>query len=373
MADQTFNDFFAGQRMTQLAAAAAVKGGVPRVLPAELYTPGPTKPYDDKVQFASVTWNRSGATVVNRGSPPRQVNFGQTDWKFATILNMAEEMPIDFQFMQSLVSDFAPVRENAQLELNRRMIGFNQRFETTRTQIVNSLFANGKVWIGGDGQVLASSTGAAITMDPGVPTGNKITKNGSGSTYNIGDWSANTTDIQGALRTIQNANVQANGYVLENIIYGTLLPSYLAANTALQPYFSRNPGERDYLLANNEIPPRFLGFNWTPARLSYSVDAKGVVTQTFPDKFIGIYPGVSSDWYEFVEGGTQVPVGIAGGTQVMGDVSMQQMMAAFKIAYGKYGYGVIKAYPTVGQSFVQGDCCGPVLKTPGTYYFGTCA
>src|SRR4051812_46352058 len=96
--DTTFADFFAGQRMTLLAESATVKSGVPRVLPAACYAPGPTKPFDDKVQWPAITWNRTGATVVNRGSPPRPINVGQTDWKFATVLNMAEEMSIDFPF-----------------------------------------------------------------------------------------------------------------------------------------------------------------------------------------------------------------------------------------------------------------------------------
>jgi hypothetical protein len=71
MATQTFNDFFAGVRMTLLAGAATAKNPAPRVLPDAFYTPGPTKPYNDQVQFPAVTWSRAGATVIARNSPPR--------------------------------------------------------------------------------------------------------------------------------------------------------------------------------------------------------------------------------------------------------------------------------------------------------------
>jgi hypothetical protein len=155
MPTQSFNDFFAGQRMTLLAAAATAKVQAPRVLPDAFYTPGPTKPYNDQVQFPSVTWSRAGATVIARNSPPRAVNLGNTVFKFATIFNMKEEMDLDIQFLEALFSNNQLVSDGALRELNTRMIQFNRRTDITRNNMVHSLFANGKVWIGTDGQVLA--------------------------------------------------------------------------------------------------------------------------------------------------------------------------------------------------------------------------
>jgi hypothetical protein len=84
---------------------------------------------------------------------------------------MKEEMDLDIQFLEALFSNNTLVSDGAMRELNTRMIQFNRRTDITRNNMVNSLFANGKVWIGTDGQVLASSSGAQITFDPGVPTG----------------------------------------------------------------------------------------------------------------------------------------------------------------------------------------------------------
>lgn len=373
MANQTFADFFAGVRMTQLAEAALVKPGIPRVLPESFWTPGPTKPFDDKVQFPAVTFNRQGVPVVDRGSPPPAQNFGQTQWQFATIFNMKEEYDLGFDFLSQLFNNYAPVQQQAQMELNRRMIDFNQRVATTRTQMVQSLVANGKIWVGSAGQILASSSGAVITMDPGIPTGNQLTTNGAGSTYSVGDWSNPATDVQGVLRGIQAYNVRQNNYVLTNIVYGESVPTYLSTNTALAPYFARNPGFRDYLVANNEVPPMFLGFNWTPARLAYLVNSSGTPVQTFGASYLGLFPDVNSSWYEYVEGGTQIPSGVAAATAVNPGMSLEQYASNFVTRYGKYAYGVVKSYPIVGQSMVQGDCSGPVLKVPGTMYYGVCA
>src|SRR5262249_51212281 len=146
----------------------------------------------------------------------------------------------------------------AMAELNRRILQFNRRFDRTRTQMVHSLFANGLIWVGSDGQILASSTGAKITMDPGIPTANKITKDGSGSTYNIGDWSSAATDIQGALYALDFYMLQNYGRIPSTMLYGQSLPGYLIKNTALKDYFIRNQGFRDSIVANNDIPQGFL-------------------------------------------------------------------------------------------------------------------
>jgi hypothetical protein len=302
-------------RMTLLAGAAPPKNPAPRVLPDSFYTPGPTKPYNDQVQFPSVTWSRAGATVIARNSPPRAVNLGNTQYKFAVIFNMKEEMDLDIQFLEALFSNNTLVSDGSMRELNTRMIQFNRRTDITRNNMVNSLFANGKVWIGTDGQVLASSSGAQITFDPGVPTGNLITKDGAGGTFNIGDWSSATTDIGARLRVLQETMTRAGSPVPTTILYGTQIPSYLAANNTIKNFYGNNmaltDAQRNAMVATNAIPNGFLGFNWQPVRLSFLEKADGTVTATFPTNYIGMSPSQDDSWYEFVEGGTLTPAGVA--------------------------------------------------------------
>jgi hypothetical protein len=375
MATQTFNDFFAGVRMTLLAGAATAKMAAPRVLPDSFYTPGPTKPYNDQVQFPSVTWSRAGATVIGRNSPPRAVNLGNEVFKFATIFNMKEEMDLDIQFLEALFSNNTLVSDGALRSLNTRMIQFNRRTDITRNNMVHSLFANGKVWIGTDGQVLATSSGAQITFDPGIPTGNLITKDGAGSTFNIGDWSSASTDIGARLRVLQETMTRAGSPVPNTILYGTSVPSYLAANTTIKNFYGNNmalsDGARTAMLATNAIPNGFLGFNWQPVRLSYLEKADGTVSATFATNYIGLVPEPDDSWYEFVEGGTLTPAGVAGSVEVNPGASFQSMMSSVRLAYGKYAYGVAKTHPVVQFSMVQGDCAGPIVKNPNAISFGT--
>jgi hypothetical protein len=375
MPTQTFNDYFAGVRMTLLAAAAVAKNAAPRVLPDSFYTPGPTKPYNDQVQFPVVTWSRTGATVIARNSPPRAVNLGNETFKFATLFNVKEEMDLDIQFLEALNSNNQLVSDGARRSLNTRMIQFNRRTEITRNNFVHSLFANGKVWIGTDGQVLASSSGAQITFDPGVPTGNLITKDGAGGTFNIGDWSSATTDIGARLRVLQETMARAGSPVPTTILYGTQIPSYIAANNTIKNFYGNNmaltDSQRTAIAATNAIPNGFLGFDWQPARLSYLEKADGTVSATFATNYIGLVPPVDDSWYEPIEGGTLTPAGVAGDVQINPGASFESMMNAVRIAYGRYAYGVAKTHPVVQFSMVQGDCYAPVLKLPQALSFGT--
>jgi hypothetical protein len=367
MPDISLNDFFAGQRLTQVAQSAAIRRGVPRTLPAALWTPSSSRPSSDQVEYIQYSGNRQGAKLVNRLSPAKAVNMPGATRKFATAVTVKEKWPIDVTFIDALKSNTPSVAENARRELVKRMADFDSRAEITRTNVVASAFATGKIWANADGDVLPTSVGAALTIDFGIPVGNNLTKNGAGGTYNIGDWSAAGTTISLSLRKLRKANLKANNYPLTTILYGENIPEYLAANTTLKEYFARHQGYRDVLVQENVIPNGTLGWNWKPVETQYMVDANGASQEWFDANFVGIMPDVESDWYEFVEGGNLVP----SGTAAMG-MSIDQMLSLCQIVNGKFSYAEFTGDP-IAINQIQGDCFLCLIKVPGTYYFGTCA
>jgi hypothetical protein len=367
MPDQTLMDFFAGQRLTQVAQSAAIRRGVPRMLPASLFAPSASKPSNDQVEYIQYSGNRQGAQIVSRLSPSKAQNMPGATRKTATAVNVKEKLPIDVTLIDALKSTNLMIAENARRELVKRMADFDVRAEITRTNVVTSSFAKGKIWVDVNGNVLPTSSGAVITIDHGVPTANLLTLGGAGSTYNIGDWSSAATDIGAALRGLRKANVKANNYVLTTILYGELVPSYLAKNTTLKEYFARNAMFRDNIVQNNEIPNGTLGFNWAPVNLSYMVDANGAAQEWFPTNFLGVMPDVADDWYEFVEGGNLYPVGVAAP-----GMSIDQMIGLVSVANGKYSYAEMTTDP-ISVNQIVGDSFLSLIKVPGTYYFGTCS
>jgi hypothetical protein len=360
-------DFFAGQRLTEVAQSAAIRRGVPRTLPAELFTPSASKPSTDQVEYIQYSGNRQGAQLVARLSPAKAQNMPGATRKYATALNTKEKLTVDVTFLDALKSSNPMIQQNARREIVKRMADFSVRAEITRTNIVTSIFATGKIWADKDGNVLPSSSGATLTIDFGVPTGNQLTKDGSGSTYNIGDWSSAATDIRGAVKGLRKANIKANNYPLTTILYGQNVPQYLAANTTLQQYFARQQAFRDAISMTGEIADGTLGFKWRPVELSYMVDAAGAPQEWFGANFLGVMPDVSDDWYEFVEGGNLVPRGIASP-----GMSIDDMIGMVDVVNGRYSYAEMTTDP-VSVNQIIGDSAIGILKVPGTYYFGVCA
>lgn len=367
MADQTLNDFFAGQRLTQVAQSAAIKRGVPRDLPATLFTPSLTKPSTDQVEYIQYSGLREGARMVNRLAPAKARNLPGSTRKFATAVTTKELWAIDPTLLDALKNSYEPVRMNAQQEVIKRMADFRSMFETSRTNAVASAFSKGGVWANSDGVVLASSSGSQVAVDYGIPTGNTLTTDGAGSTYNIGDWSSASTAIQTKLVGLRTYNRKQNNYVLDTIMYGTSVPEYLQKNTTLKEYFSRNSMFRDSIVQNNVIPNGTLGFNWVPVQDHYYIDANSAVQSWFGDSFLCVIPAVEDSWYEFVEGGSQVPLGVASPSSSL-ETAMQNIM----IANGLYSY-VEQTINPMSTNLIMGDSFLPLIKVPGTVYRGVCA
>jgi len=368
MADQSLNDFFAGTRLTQVAQSAAIKRGVPRTIPGDFFTPSATKPTSDQVEYIQYSGNRAGAQLVNRMSPARAVTQPGATRKYATALNVKEKFPLHIEMIQALKSDIPMIRLNAQQHLARQMMDFNVRFETTRTNIVTSLFANrGKWYADSDGNVLPTSSGAKLTYDAGCTSATQLTTDGASSTYAIGDWATASTAIQTKLTALRKAVLKATGYNPTTVLYGENVPEYLQKNTTLKEYFSRNQMFRDRIVQNNEIPDGTLGYNWKPVNTAFHVGAdNSTVTEWFGGDYIGVVPDVSDDWYEFVEGGNLYPLGISNP-----GMGMEQMLSLCGIANGKYAFAEMTMDP-ISVNLINGDSFVPILKVPALLYSGVC-
>ncbi len=365
---ESLQDFLSGDRMTKIAQSFSEKRGLPDVLPAAFSTPSNRKPSNGKVEYFSVAGSRQLATLVHRNSPSVTREVKGATRKYADCVNPKESFVLDADFLEALHSNMPVTKQNAQNTLLNWMEDQVAIFRNTRGALISSAFALGAIYADGDGNVLPSSTGAAVTVDYGIATGNKLTKAGADGTYNIGDWSSTTTDVNGKLKAIRVANLKANGYRLSTIFYGSDVPGYLMANTTLKDYWVRHDSIREAVAMGNQIPNGVLGYNWVPVEEAYFLDADNTARSWFPSNFLGILPDVSPEWYEFIEGGTAVPVpGIANVTSAgnPGD--------SIQIVNGVYSYATPRSYDPVQQKLIMGDCFLPLIKVPGTYYFGTCS
>ncbi len=368
MADEFLKDFFAGAAMTRLMNSPAIKSEIPSPLPAALYRRSGNGPVGLEVTWDEVRGHRQLAQLVNQNSPSRSVQLPGVTKRYATGLGAKENFTLKIDLLQALKSDVPMVREGARREVVRQLRDFRQRFDNLRVSLVHSVFALGAIYADKDGNVLHSSSGAATppSVDFNVPTGNKLTHDGAGSTYNIGDWSNASTNIAAACRTIRNANLKANSYQLTTVMYGQNVPDYLATNTMLKDYFKEHPAVRQSMVTDNVIPDGTLGFNWKPVETAFFADATGTAREWFGGDYLAFTPDISTDWYENFPCGTLYPIGTASP-----GMSLDQMIALCGVAYGYFSYAEMSTDPLVAK-IIAGDYGLPVIKVPGTYYFGRC-
>lgn len=359
-------DFLSGPIMTELAAAEAIKRGLPWRLPDALMEPDPEQPVGMNIMYDSITGNRNLATLVNHMDPSRRAETPGVTRKFATALGTKEHFSLDSERLMALKSNLPVVSQRARRYIVNDMANFRSRQDNLKLSLVTSVFANqGKIYYDRNGNLLPNSTGQYNTVDYGVPAGNILTKTSTigSSSVTVGDWSSATTDIPNTLRTLRQQNLQANNYNLAHVFYGKSVPSFFANNTAMQTFMSRqNPEVNRAFLMTNEMPQGLLDYQWHPVADAYFVDQNGAIQQWFPDNKIVVVPEITSDWYSFFQAGTLVPKTFANlGTDP------DQMVDNCFIANGHFSYSVFGIDP-VNVKVVTGWFGLPVLKVPGVLW-----
>jgi|GEM_PF-5363395 len=366
LAPQTAQFFSPAALFKLLADAQDVKTVIPMPLPPGAYTDSATdRPIGTQVVYARHTGNRASARAIAPGSPSRAIGtLPGTQMISETGLVASEHYTVSPEHIMGLNSNMPWFVQRATIEVNRNAINARSRLDFFKADQVHSSFAKGAIWTDGDGKILDSSSGAVNTIDFGVPTGNKLTTAGAGSTYAIGDWSSASTDLGLAIRTLKQAALKASGYLPDTIYYGINIPKWVAQNTTVKAY-SFNALLNEAVATKNEIPNGVLGMNWIPV---YNAFSGSTGTNWFGDNFLAFAPPITTDWYDLIPLGQQVPnTGIADGL-----VTSSEQDAAMHIQWGMYSYAYHKTDP-YQLRVVNGIGCMPVIKAPKAYFFGVCA
>lgn len=373
MATASLMDYLAGDALTKLAQAYAVKPGLPRPFPAPFYQPSAARVVGTAVKYDSVNGSRESAKISNPDAPSQVAQGITTDTKKVVAIGAREHFVIGLDLIQALQYPGDIVRMNAQIELQRQVKAFVDRFMNIRSNAVHSALIRGIIDVSSTGDIQTSTSSPVRTLTYTNATAVQLTTNGAGSTFTIGDWSSAATDIVGYVKAIKRYIAKTYGFELTDCYYGINVPGYLAKNTSFKEYLSRAVNFRDPFVASGEIPNGVLGLNWHAVDRATTV-SDGSATSWAGDNFLAFSPPPGDDsWYENFECGLPCPSGLTSEAEIKSSMlSPDSLSSAFPVKYGIHSYTVYNADP-VSAKIIVADYHLPVIKNFNAMPRGVCA
>jgi len=333
------------------------------ILPAELFHP------TDRTQgatgtYTKVTSNRQVAQQVMYGSPSRNVNLSGISKVAVHLIHTYEHFnhePTTLDLLRS-IHDEGAQRWGTEI-VGRKVREFARRYTNLRRAAWFSALTTGQIHFDSDGNLLASASGAAITIDFGVPAGNKgqLNWDGNGDIITTA-WSDETADITGNLQELKQAAVALTGYEIKYAFYGKNIPGYLAKNTVFKEYLTRNPGFNQGIVEGS-IPDGVYGLHWRDASTAHYVDKDGNVHFFWGDDTIVFTPDPNDEgWFGFVEGSFPVPTTVGA---VAGDATIG--LGKLRTVFGMFSYCRLQDDPPRLTQY-GGDTFLPVIIVPASIF-----
>lgn len=360
----SINDFLTYVPLTEMVEL--VKSGVPNPLGDRVPAFFNLKEEVFGNKYGRVGFNGSRRLARNNpylapGKQTKKSSFTQQD---RTLLSPKETMPFmeEFRDIFRNFKNFDPQKGRFLELLKKQTMQQKANFDSFRIMAVHSLIAlGGIIYLDSDGYILASSSGADLTIDMGVPAANKNQIGGLISA----SWATAATDIVSQLLNIRSAAVKATGRVLKYAFYSKNIVGYMSSNTSIQAYLSRDntAGLRDKFITTGDIPNGLFDFEWVKVQDSFYDTAAGVATEIFPADLVAFTPDITSDVYTMVEGTTPVPKEFAAFAN-----TAEQLMSNYEEKRGlvQYAWGTMEP-PQINQ--VMADCFCPEIKVPNAFFF----
>ena len=280
-----------------------------------------------------------------------------------TLIHSFENFNHDPNLLAILKSTTGATQKRGAEIVGKKIQEFTQRFINLRRAAWFSALSLGAIYLDGDGNLLPSSSGAVVSIDFSVPSGNKAQLDWDGGGAIIGaSWATAATDIIGDLRELKLASIALTGYKLKYALYGSNIPGYFAANTTLKEYLARNASGNASLL-KGEVPNGLMGLEWIDAQHAFFEDQDGTNQFYWGGNTIVFMPDpVDLGWWGLIEGSYNVPSDV-------GKLHADAMAAlnALRETYGMFGYAKVGHDP-VGITQYGGDTFLPVISVPNSVF-----
>lgn len=305
------------------------------------------------------------AKQAMRGSVSRPRTISGIAKRPEALIHSAEHMEIKADDCRAIVDYNANPGANSlavSASVARSEIARIQRQATTlsmnlRTAAVTSAFALGHIYFDGDGELLASSSGAVIDVDYGIPAANL---NQVSSSISASWATASTKIVSKDLDALKLHMRKQSGRIAKHVIYGSDIKQYLMANTEAKEFMFRNMAFNQSMLGNagNGDVFQLGGLTWWPGYQGFYRNSSDTATTFLPADAIVVLPDPSPDWYQMQEGFELIP------TEAFGSgMSLEDLFNNTMTRQGIFQYADGMKDPIRGK-LVYGDNFLPAIHVP---------
>jgi hypothetical protein len=341
-------------------AVQVVKGGLPTVAPEEFWTLT-EEASGTKIRFIEYNGQRGSARIAPAGAPPRPTGKLTLDDKAIIMISAIEEM--DFtEELQNILCDweaYQPQQAWALRQMAYQGEALRQLIENLEIATVLMSLAYGSVYYDAAGNILPSSSGAALTVAQGVPANNIGQLDGLLN----GDWSDSGFDIPTFVtQKLVPRSLADTNYRAETAFYGSNIAGYIKNNSFTKRIWDYQPRFADHYANTGQILDGFLDMKWVPMANAYFLDQNNTAQFIWPGDRICFMPKVTNSVYTMYHGSTKVPTtwGILPDAAAMLK-SYAEKFHRYRFAYSPVS-SVAKLIDVVGTKFF------PRWKVPGSTY-----
>lgn len=339
-------------------AVQKVETGIPNRLPPAFNTLT-EQVLGDRTTYVTFYGQRQTARRGEYGGQSRARTLRPLGEQSVALLHFPEHIKIRQELMLRLrnPSDLL-AQQLAQQEIARHGADFRTLFDNTRVACQTLLLSKGKLWFDASGNVLNTSSGAAVTVDYGVPANNLNQLNGIISA----SWATASTPI---IQNLENVRIQMKkntGRDLKHVFYGKNIANYLFTNDTLKTYWQFNSAMYDSFKASpGRVPKGFADLEWHFMGDTFYATTNEAPTDTTADLWdadtVTFTPEIDRNVYTLYEGSVTVP------TRFQIAAGAEAALADYEIVYGMGGYAV-EEYDPVGIKEVYFDTMLPHWKNP---------
>lgn len=297
------------------------------------------------------------AKSAARGSASRPITVSGASRRPEVLIHSSNSIEIKADTMINLVNPAnGQVEQLAKAEIARQVNECAKLSNNMRVHSLTSLFGLGAIWYDVNGDLLPSSSGAVVTVDPGIPANNRNQLNG----LITASWATASTPIVKNLMNIQKqclVNGKGRTGPIEHAVYGADIFDYIYNNTQAQAMIRNNPVYMS-AFASGVIPDGFAGIRkWWPGYFGFYNNASDTTVTPFAGDTLALFPEPDSSWFELQEGIQPIP----GRFQAASDLNT--LANDMTIASGMFMYAYQTLDP-VGAKLVFGDNFLPAIHIP---------